>query len=368
MQKIGITLANLTGWKNYGKYRFLLHLLVWLLYTFVYASLYALFYESTTLQKALLQYSLTAWIDVAAAYFTVYYLIPKFLLQKKYWWFFILFIVFAIVLIFLQRSMLIFVTYPYLYPDHEAPESFFRFNFVYSFFNIYVMPAMFASVKLFEYWYVNQTKNQELQKQKLESELKFLKSQIHPHFLFNTLNNLYALTLDKSEEAPEVVVKLSGLLSYMLYECNAPRVLLEKEITLLQDYLALEKIRYRNELKIDFDVQGRVNGKLIAPLLLIPFVENGFKHGLSKQIQNPWINITVDVEDYSLIFKVENNKPVTESIDDTGYTEGIGLKNVRRRLDLIYGNRYELEVLNDKGVFSIKLQLELGSENGKGMK
>ncbi len=195
-----------------------------------------------------------------------------------------------------------------MYPDHEGPDSFFRFNFVYIFFNIYVMPAMFASVKLFEYWYVNQINNQELQKQKLESELKFLKSQIHPHFLFNTLNNLYALTLDKSEEAPEVVVKLSGLLSYMLYECNAPRVPLEKEINLLQDYLAMEKIRYRNELKVDFDVQGKVNGKLIAPLLLIPFVENGFKHGLSKQINNPWIYIALRINNDSLHFNVKNNK------------------------------------------------------------
>jgi LytS/YehU family sensor histidine kinase len=177
--------------------------------------------------------------------------------------------------------------------------------------------------------------------------------------LFNTLNNLYALTLDKSEEAPEVVVKLSDLLSYMLYECNAPRVPLEKEVNLLQDYLALEKIRYRNELKVDFDVQGRMSGKLIAPLLLIPFVENGFKHGLSKQIQNPWINISVDVEDYLLTFKVENNKPETDTEDKPGYTEGIGLTNVRRRLDLIYGKHYELKVTNNEGIFSISLQVKL---------
>jgi len=201
--------------------------------------------------------------------------------------------------------------------------------------------------------------------EKLESELKFLKSQIHPHFLFNTLNNLYALTLDKSDKAPEVVVKLSDLLSYMLYECNVAFVPLEKEMQLLNDYLELEKIRYRNELKTDFDVNGRVAGKQVAPLLLLPFVENAFKHGLSKNIKNPWLNITLDIEDYSLIFKVENNKPVVDQTDETGYTEGIGLKNVRRRLDLIYPNGYQLNVENGKDLFSIKLSINLEPETKK---
>jgi len=359
MQNKGITLANLSGWKNYGRYRFLLHALVWVLYLFTYAFIYSLFYESASLGKALFQFSVTAWIDVSAAYLLVYFLIPKFLLKKKYFHFLISFLVSAIIFMMLQRLMLLLVTYTFIYPEYAGNFSFFKFNYLYTFFNIFAMAAILASVKLFEYWYVNQMKNQVLQKQKLESELKFLKSQIHPHFLFNTLNNLYALTLDKSEEAPEVVVKLSDLLSYMLYECNAPRVPLEKELDLLQDYMALEKIRYRNELKVDFDVQGRTSGKLIAPLLLIPFVENGFKHGLSKQIKNPWINITMEVEDYLLHFKVENSKPDNDSIDETGYTEGIGLRNVRQRLDLIYGDDYTLEVNNSKEVFSISLMVRL---------
>jgi sensor histidine kinase YesM len=361
MQNKKITLASLTGWKNYGKYRFLLHTAVWLLYVVAYAYIYALFYESVTFSKSIFQFSVTAWIDVSAAYLLVYFLIPRYLLSKKYSTFLIWFLLSAIGFILMQRLILQHVTYRFIYPEYADRFTFFKFNYLYTFFNIYVMAAIFASVKLFEYWYVNQMQNQELQKQKLESELKFLKSQIHPHFLFNTLNNLYALTLDKSEEAPEVVVKLSDLLSYMLYECNAPKVPLEKELNLLKDYLALEKIRYRNELKIDFDIQGRVNGKLIAPLLLIPFVENGFKHGLSKQIKNPWINISVEVEDYLLNFKVENNKPKTETEDKTGYTEGIGLKNVRRRLDLIYGDDYELKVENERVVFGVCLTINLDS-------
>jgi len=359
MSKNTITLGELTGWKNYNNYRFLFHLALWLFYTFAFAYIYALFYESVTLQKSLAQYTLSVWIDVMATYLTVYFLIPKYLLRKKYLYFALLFFGAAIVFILMQRAVLLFITYPVLFPDYKKPESFIKFNYVFTFFNIYVMPAIFASVKLFEYWYMNQKRNQELEKEKMESELKFLKSQIHPHFLFNTLNNLYALTLDKSDKAPEVVVKLSDLLSYMLYECNAAEVPLEKEVQLLQDYLALEKIRYYDDLNINLDIQGRINRKYIAPLILLPFVENGFKHGLSKQIHHPWINITLNIEDYLLNFTVENNSPSEEKADLTGYTEGIGLKNVRRRLDLIYGNQHTLEIADEEGIFRIKLRIKL---------
>lgn len=287
---------------------------------------------------------------------------PEIYLQEEDDVFFSLVILTAIITVFLQRAILMFVTMPFLYPDAAVKGTFFRFNYLYVFFNIWVMPAILASVKLIEYWFADQKQNQELMQQKLESELKFLKSQIHPHFLFNTLNNLYALTLDKSDKAPEVVVKLSDLLSYMLYECNVPRVPLDKEINLLKDYLDLEKIRYQSELKVNFDVQGRVNGKMIAPLLLIPFIENGFKHGLSKQIEKPWINILLEVEDFRLTFKVENNKPLVEKADEAGYTEGIGLKNVKRRLDLIYGDDYELEIENEQGVFKVVLNLKLENQ------
>lgn len=358
MAKKIITFSDLSGWANYPRYRVMIHATIWVVYTIAYAWIYALFYDSVVFMKSIIQFSTTAWIDVVATYFTVYYLIPKYLLVKKYKSFLLLFFGAALFFIFLQR-VVVFSTYPILYPDYKMKQTFFKFNYLYTFFNIYVMPALFASVKLFEFWFMNQKRNQELEKEKMESELKFLKSQIHPHFLFNTLNNLYALTLDKSDRAPEVVVKLSDLLSYMLYECNAPLVPLAKEVQLLQDYLDLEKIRYPNELKVDFEVFGRVNGKNIAPLVLLPFVENGFKHGLSKQINNPWINITLEIEDYLLRFSVENNRPKIENADEMGYSEGIGLKNVRRRLDLIYGDQYTLDISGNADTFSINLQLKL---------
>ncbi|MCF8364330.1 MAG: histidine kinase, partial [Bacteroidales bacterium] len=271
MQKLSVSLGEIAGWKKYNSYRIPVHVAVWGLYLFAYAYIYSLFYEALPLQKSLIQFGITVWIDISAAYFLVYFLIPQYLLKKRYTAFLGLFFVSAIGFMLLQRLMLMLVTYRYIYPEYAANFTFFKFNYLYTFLNIFVMAAIFASVKLFEFWFINQKQNQELIHDKMESELKFLKSQIHPHFLFNTLNNLYALTLDKSENAPGVVVKLSDLLSYMLYDCYAAFVPLEKEVQLLNDYLDLEKIRYQNELKTDFDVNGRIAGKQIAPLLLLPF-------------------------------------------------------------------------------------------------
>ncbi len=354
-----INFGYLTGWKNYKLYRWMVHLFIWIVYTLAFAAIYAFFYESVSLSRSIPQYLMTAWIDAVAAYFTVYFLIPKYLLKRRFSGFVLCFFISAAVLSLSQRAVLGYLTYPLIYPEYTEVFRFFRFNPLLTFFNIYVMTFIFASVKMFEYWYYNQMQNKELQKQKMESELKFLKSQIHPHFLFNTLNNLYALTLDRSEKAPEVVVKLSDLLSYMLYECNADYVALDKEVQLLKDYLDLEKIRYHNELNCDFATTGDVGSKFIPPLLLLPFVENAFKHGLSKKAESPWIRIRLNVDEEFLNFMVENNKPTKEQVDEARYTEGIGLQNVRRRLELIYGENYALEVRSKKELFGIYLKIEL---------
>jgi len=200
MGRSRVSFGEITGWKSYNSFRIPLHILIWGVYLFAYAYIYAFFYDSVTLQKTLIQYGVTAWIDITAAYVMIYFLIPKFLLEKKYGSFLAWFLISALFFIFLQRLMLMLVTYRYIYPEYADNFSFFRFNYLYTFFNIYAMGAIFASVKLFEYWFINQKQNQQLMHEKLESELKFLKSQIHPHFLFNTLNNLYALTLDKSDK------------------------------------------------------------------------------------------------------------------------------------------------------------------------
>ena len=344
---------------DFNRHRIIWHILFWLLYLILYAFSSNIYYEDSNIYRILAQFSITVPIDILAAYFTAYYLLPKFLLKGKYIHFIVLFFLSAVIFIFLQRALMYFITYPVFYPESYQNIKFYKINYIFSFFNIYAIVGIFASIKLLKYWFENQQTTRLLEKEKLEAELKFLKSQIHPHFLFNTLNNLYALTIDKSDQAPEVVIKLSDLLDYMLYECNTPKVSLDKEIKLINDYLSLEKIRYGKELQINFDISGKTAGKQIAPMLLLPFIENSFKHGLSKKINNPWIYIALRINNDSLNFNVKNNKIENKTKEKDEYTEGIGLKNVRRRLDLLYNGIYTLNLFDEGDSFEIDLNIKL---------
>ncbi len=341
------------------RHRFLWHSLFWICYLLFYTISSSSYYDSYSFFRMLKQFLISMPVDMIAAYFTVYFLMPRFLYRQKHLLFVSIFIVSAFAMILLQRLTLFYVTYPIFYPSESPQISLFKINYVFSFFNIYAIVGIFASIKLLKVWLKNQKKSRKLEKEKLEAELKFLKAQIHPHFLFNTLNNLYALTIDKSDLAPEVVIKLSDLLDYMLYECNASKILLEKEIKLLNDYLELEKIRYGNDLKIDFQITGSIKGKMIAPLLLLPFLENSFKHGLSSIIDNVWISIKLSMSNNVLNLRIENSKSSGTNKKDGSFVEGIGLKNVRRRLDLIYPEKYELDINDEGDVFIIDLTIEL---------
>src|SRR5690606_14711726 len=183
----------------------------------------------------------------------------------------------------------------------------------------------------------------------------FLKTQIHPHFLFNTLNNLYALTLKKSSRAPEMVLKLSELINYMLYECTSEEVPLEKEIKFIRNYGDIEKMRYGEKLDIDIRVTGDAQGRKIAPLVLLPFVENCFKHGASEELQQSWVKVTIDVNAYNTLIKVENNKATVNGVKKK---KGIGITNVKRRLDLIYQNAHELKIINGEETFLVILSID----------
>ena len=194
----------------------------------------------------------------------------------------------------------------------------------------------------------------EREKQHIRTELDLLKSQMHPHFFFNTLNNLYSLTVQKSDLAPEVVLKLSDLLSYMLYESGAARVPLEKEIANLENYMALERLRFGNRISLAFDKEGETLAVLVPPLILLAFVENSFKHGLKDQAGPLHIALSLKVEAGHLAFSISN--PAPRASGDTG---GIGLKNVTRRLALLYGSRYTLDAGQHADRFHVHLKIPL---------
>lgn len=212
-----------------------------------------------------------------------------------------------------------------------------------------------AAIKLMKYWYVKEQNNLLLQKQNLQSQLAILKAQIHPHFLFNTLNNIYSHTQIASAEASKLVMGLSDMLRYIIYECNVSLVPLKKELKMLLDYITLEQIRYNYQLDISIDVPKHPVNLQISPLLLLPFVENCFKHGASQMLENPWISLTISIENEELTMKLVN---ATSKRIGTGH-KGIGISNVRKRLELIYPNKHELRVSHKEDVFIVDLKLQL---------
>lgn len=206
-------------------------------------------------------------------------------------------------------------------------------------------------------WFQNQKQKTELITQKQAGEIALLRSQINPHFLFNTLNNIYSLVYQKSDDAPTAVMRLSEIMRYMLYESNVNRVELIKEINYLNSFIELQQLRMKRRDFVDFSITGNVNDIYISPMLLIPFVENAFKHG-AKNIKVPGILIKLKVVEDKLFFEVTNyhNKSNLNSKDES---KGIGLVNVKRRLELIYPNNHTLEIDKTELQYNIKLTINL---------
>jgi len=290
----------------------------------------------------------------AIVYFNLNYLIPNYLSKNR-------FLTYAglLVLASLIITPLKMIVFYLKFPEYPILQSQLISNQV-SYFLITFLIAGFSTVfKIITDWVRNIQEKQELETRTMQTELRFLKSQINPHFLFNTLNSLYALTLKKSEKAPEIVIKLSEMMRYMLYECNERRVLLSNEIHYIRNYLDLEQLRQGQNIDIKFEVEGQVSDQKIAPLMFIPFIENSFKHGLSNQIQHGFVHIHMKVENNKVDFHIANSKPDALPHQDHRRSGGIGLVNVRRRLDIMYPDNYELKIHDNPKSYAVNLKLEL---------
>ncbi|MEZ0454719.1 histidine kinase [Sphingobacterium thalpophilum] len=196
----------------------------------------------------------------------------------------------------------------------------------------------------------------------LQSELNFLKSQIHPHFLFNTLNNLYALTLKQSAKSSEVVLGLSDILRYMLYECDSDYVPLRRDIAIIRNYLTLEKLRYGERLDLNFNQSGSIENQIIAPLLMIPLIENAFKHGASEMMEEAWVNIDLDVDMNRLKLKVSNGRP-DQTNAPSASCGNIGILNLRKRLELLYPQRHTLTIYEEEDMYLVIMEIGFGAES-----
>lgn len=203
-------------------------------------------------------------------------------------------------------------------------------------------------------WFIQLSRIKQMQNDQLQKELSLLRNQINPHFFFNTLNNLYALSLEQSGDTPQVILKLSEMMRYAIYECKEAEVPVENEVRYLENYIALQAIR-QHQGTVEFTHEISAAEVKVAPMILIVFVENAFKHGMERMSEGGWIRMDLKVGEKALFFRVENNFDLVESASDGG----MGLENVKRRLSLIYGDRYELSTDREEEVFRIQLRLEL---------
>lgn len=333
--------------------RIVAHVVFWFIYLIFSTFQFSMFRDSPEPLNVIYRMLISIWIDIGATYFTVYYLFPKFLFTKKYLSFVAYFLLSAAIIMLLQRLLLYYISYPIFSPQYVQNVGFWNFNPLYVFFNIYTIVSVFASIKLLKIWFKNQQQKEELENQNRVSELTLLRSQVSPHFLFNTLNNIDSLIIKNQEAASDAVIKLSEILRYMLYEANTDYVSLKKEIFYIQSYISLQLLRIKNREFVKFEIEGDADHIEIAPMLLIPFVENAFKHG-KKNVPSPGIKINLIANKDFINFRVINyvNKWEASSKDQT---KGIGLVNIKRRLELIYPDAYMLDIKEVNDQFSVDL-------------
>ena len=217
--------------------------------------------------------------------------------------------------------------------------------------------SIFMAVKVLKAWYKKEEEKIAILKEKAQAELQLLKAQIHPHFLFNTLNNIYASILNQSSQAGVLVHKLANTLQYMVTDCEAALVPLEKEMQMIRDYIGLEQVRYGDRLVLEVEINGNCKDKLVTPLLLIPFVENSFKHGASRMLLHPWVSLHVIISENELQLNLSNSKASHE--EETDGKGGIGLLNVKKRLELLYPDMYEMQINSGSDFYSIHLKIPL---------
>ncbi len=325
-----------------------LHTLFWLLITTYFAWGFGL---NINPKKSFINASLYLPGFMIMAYSLDHLLIPKFLLKRK----FISFTAGLIITVLLCGAYTSLAQISININSQLKGMTVLIGKNVLPFFHV---GGIVISIKLLQYWYEQKQQTLEAEKQKSQAELKLLKAQLHPHFLFNTLNNLYSHTLEQSIHAPEIVLKLSSLLRFMVYESDVARIPLVKEIELLRNYIALEQLRYGDRLDISITISGHVKNFQIAPMLLLPFLENAFKHGTSKQIDQCWIRLDMILKESVMTFKLVNS--IEHNINkNTKHSGGLGLQNVMRRLELLYHGKYKFKtnLLND--VFIVDLEIEL---------
>jgi two-component system, LytTR family, sensor histidine kinase AlgZ len=333
-----------------------LHISFWCVYLsfhFYQVSVYQRRFEHFDWGRSIALTATQFILTLVIAYTNYFVFMPRFLRHKSWARFVAEFLLFFSLIITLRVHLQRYIIDGYSGREHYfySSAAIVQMVAVTLFIAIFITMLRFVSD-----WFAFEARRNEVENEKLTAELNFLKAQINPHFLFNTLNNLYYLAYTRSENTTEVIAKLSQVMRYMIYESNHAKVPLSKEIEYMQNYISLERLRLNNQVPIEFAVTGNPERVNVAPLILITFLENAFKHGVTNATPDAWISIKIVIGDTDLLYTVENSK-IAHALTDNGGKSGIGLTNVKRRLDLMYPGRYTLGVDQSDTRYTIHLKL-----------
>lgn len=335
----------------------LLHLSFWAVYFsfFFYQITYGRRGQEVVLSRAFVDATIHVLIMAGIAYLNYFYFLPRFLKHKN---------TFRYLLEFLPALALAILLHLYSKQLIYGGSDIARANFMYKtrFIVQHTLSVIFIVVfigmlRFAEDWFQLEARKKEIENEKLTAELRFLKAQINPHFLFNTLNNLYYLAFTQSPKTTEVIDKLSQMMRYMIYDSNHPKVPLSKEIEYMENYIILEKLRLDDKVPITFTVNGSPQHVMIEPFLFITFLENAFKHGVSTNAEDSWVAVEIALTEKKCIYSVANSRLPQKEINDE--KSGIGLQNLRRRLELSYPERHELSIRDEPDAYSVRLTLQL---------
>jgi LytS/YehU family sensor histidine kinase len=334
----------------FERQRWLIHVLFW----FVVLCFYAVFFgrKNSNYSQTLFFISLLMPVVIGTTYWMNYYLIPRYLMKERFVLFSIYVVYSLVISLFLEMIIAMF-TFLFMAGSNMKLMNPASVDMFFLLAALLVVVFLGMAIKMVLHWRNSKDDYQKLMKEKMEVELRFLKAQLHPHFLFNTLNNLYFLALEKSDQAPRAILALSEILDYVLHHTKNQFVNLEEEWKQVENYIALEFLRYGDRLEINRSIEGVIINKKIAPMMLITLIENSFKHGVAKTSNRAWINIALIIRENGIYVRIENN-----AIKNGIKSEGVGLKNLQNQIHLLYGELGQLKVSSSETSFLVELALK----------
>ncbi|HEY0656246.1 MAG TPA: sensor histidine kinase [Chryseosolibacter sp.] len=342
------------------RYRLSRHVLFWLccwaFMGFIYGFLYVDEDQKPQFVRSYIESFIYLPQHMVLSYGIIYLALPRYILKNRYWAGISIIVCFILVAAICSPAILIFILNPIQHAlNYPVKHSSIFFSFMGGLRGSSTIAGFAVAIKLVKYWYFKKEENAALEKEKLKAELQLLRGQLHPHFVFNTLNSIYSLSLKNSPQTPGAILKLADLMRYMFTDCSAHSISLTKEVEMLQNYIDLVRSRYNDRIDMAVNIDGFFGDKLIAPLIFLPFVENSFKYGANEMLESAWISIDLSVDGHTLKFKVMNGKPSgIETI-----SSGVGLRNVKKRLQMLYPGAHELRITEDDDSFIVALTLEL---------